>query len=90
MTSLLVLPSYFLLLIWIDELEVELLTVEVGMSDLHFDAVSEVVAMVITPAFQAIILLVEVVEITLQLAKRNHAFALVLVYLDIQTELCDT
>ena len=45
--------------------------------------------MVIAPSFQAIILLVEVVVIAFQVAERYHAFALVLVYLDIDAELRD-
>ena len=89
MTYLLLLPSYFLLLVRIDKLEVELFTIEVGSCNLHFHAISQVVAMVETAAFQAIIVLVEVVVITLQVAKRNHAFALIIVYFHIDAELCD-
>ena len=72
-----------------DEAEVELFPIEVCTGDLHLDAVAEVVLVVLAAAAEAIVLLVELIVVTLEVAKRYHALALVLVYLDVKAELRD-
>lgn len=69
----------------IGEDEVELALLEVGAHHLYAYGVAQLVAVVATTTYEAVVLLVEVVIVVAQVAHHDHTLAVVLVYLAIDT-----
>ena len=71
----------------VDEHKVELLAVEVAAGHLHLHSVAQAVAVAVAAAYEAVVFLVEVVEVVGQVAYRHQALALVVVKLHVQAPL---
>lgn len=74
-----------LLLVVVSQCEVKLLAFQIGLCHLDSDRVAQLIDMVAATADKTIVFLIEVVIIIVQIAHRNHAFAMVFVNLGINS-----